>query len=250
MTPATTDTLAARTTPLVDRIEALVRDVPGFSPVDELLTLATLVHATTHLPGDLVEVGSWHGRSALVLGDAVRATHGVVHCIDLFPRREDWYRNADGTWSFQVRIGGETFGAYQQQTVWAEPFAQRVATLYDAVPDVHAEFQARMTAAGLQSIVRAHRGTSATFLRDVGPAFRCRLAFLDGDHGYDAVRADIEHLAPRVVPGGWLVFDDAFSGYEGVDRAIRDHILGRADFDVCQQITRKCFAARRTPAAR
>ena len=96
---------------------------------------------------------------AATVAVAARDTHGLVHCIDLFPRREDWYRNADGTWSFQVRIGGETFGAYQQQTVWAEPFAQRVATLYDAVPDVHAEFQARMTAAGLQSIVRAlHEG--------------------------------------------------------------------------------------------
>jgi hypothetical protein len=91
-------------TPLVSEIEGLVAGVHGWSPVDELYTLSLLAHATSHLRGDLLEVGSWFGRSALVLGAAARDTHGTVHCIDLFPERQDWRRNLDGTFSFAVEI--------------------------------------------------------------------------------------------------------------------------------------------------
>ena len=45
-------------TPLVTEIETLVEGVPGWSPIDELFTLSTLVYATAHLPGDVVEVES------------------------------------------------------------------------------------------------------------------------------------------------------------------------------------------------
>ena len=74
-------TLSRIETPLVAEIETLVEGVPGWSPIDELFTLSTLVYATAHLPGDVVEVGSWFGRSAIALGTAVRDTHGLVRVI-------------------------------------------------------------------------------------------------------------------------------------------------------------------------
>src|SRR5438105_1134659 len=91
---------------LASEIEALVADVPGWSPLDELFTLSLLAYSTAHLPGDLVEVGSWCGRSSVVLGAAARDTHGLVHCVDLFPERNDWRRNSDGTYSMSVNIDG------------------------------------------------------------------------------------------------------------------------------------------------
>src|SRR5215831_4108101 len=97
--------LAERTArPLASEIEALVHGIPGWSPLDELFTLSLLAYSTAHLPGDIIEVGSWCGRSSVVLGAAARDTHGAVHCIDLFPSRNDWRRNADGTYSFAVEI--------------------------------------------------------------------------------------------------------------------------------------------------
>lgn len=242
LTPPATPASATR--PLVDDIAQWVDGVPGFTPVDELFALATLAFTTAHLPGDLVEVGSWHGRSALVLGEVARRTHGRVHGIDLFPGRDDWYRNADGTWSVRVQIGSRTIAAYTEQTVWQEPFVAQVAPLYDTQPDVLGGFCRRMSARGLSDIVVPHRGTSTTFAETMPAAFRSRLVFLDGDHGYEAVCRDIEQLLPTLVPGGWLVLDDAFSSYDGVDRAIRELLLDHPAFDVRQQMTRKCFAAR------
>jgi hypothetical protein len=74
--------------------------------------------------------------------------------------------------------------------------------------------------------------------------FRCRLAFVDGDHGYEAVRSDIEVISRWLVPGGWICFDDAFTGYEGVDKALQEGIVDNPGFDIKQQITRKMFVAR------
>lgn len=235
-------------TSLVAEIEELVAGVPGWSPVDELYTLAMLAHATAHVPGDIVEVGSWFGRSSIVLGSAARDTHGLVHCIDLFPERDDWRRNADGTYSFAVHLGERVYDGYSQQTVWGEPFESQVAPLYADCASVFDRFLANVQAHGLADIVVPHRGTSSTFAEQAPPSFRCRLLFIDGDHGYDAVAEDVARLTPYLVPGGWICFDDAFSTYEGVDRAIREFVLADPCYDVKRQFTRKCFAARKAIA--
>jgi predicted O-methyltransferase YrrM len=233
--------------PLISEIERRVADVPGWSPIDELYTLSVLAYATAHLPGDIIEVGSWFGRSAVVLGAAARETHGTVHCIDLFPQRDDWRRNADGTYSFSVAIGGRSHAGYEEQTVWSEPFESQVAPLYADCPSVFDRFVANVSAHGLDGTVRPHRGNSLTFAASAPETLRSRLLFIDGDHGYRAVREDLAHLSPFLMPGGWICFDDAFSTYEGVDRAITEFVLDNPAYDIKRQMTRKCFAARLAP---
>jgi predicted O-methyltransferase YrrM len=72
-----------------------------------------------------------------------------------------------------------------------------------------------------------------------------RLVFIDGDHSYAAVAKDIEIVERYLLPGGWICFDDAFSSYDGVNEAIRKHIIDSGRYQCCQQITRKCFIAQR-----
>ena len=234
--------------PLVREIESLVEGVHGWSPVDELFALSMLAYATSHLPGDIVEVGSWLGRSAVVLATAARHTHGLVHCIDLFPERNDWRQNPDGSYSFAVTIDGRDHGAYEGQTVWKEPFEQQLKPLYDEGASIRERFDANLRAKGVSDLVRAHRGTAVTFARQAPGRFRSRLVFIDGDHGYHAVKDDIACLERFLVPGGWICFDDAFSSYEGVDRAITERVIDNPAYDIKRQLTRKCFAARRALA--
>lgn len=235
-------------TPLVSEIESLVEGVHGWSPIDQLFTLSTLAHATSHLKGDIVEVGSWFGRSALVLGAAARDTHGLVHCIDPFPDRTDWTQNADGSYSFEVELDGRRHAGYQQQTVWRGPFESQMAPVYDESPSVYDGFMQNVRSRGLEHVVRPHRGTTRTFVDQLTADFQCRLLFLDGDHGYEAVADDITLLTPLLVPGGWICFDDAFSSYPGVNRAIVEFIVKSGDFDIKRQMTRKCFTARKAIA--
>jgi hypothetical protein len=41
------------------------------------------------------------------------------------------------------------------------------------------------------------------------------------------------------------VFDDAYTVYTGVDKAIEELIISSGKYDIYQQLTRKCFAARK-----
>ena len=57
---------------------------------------------------------------------------------------------------------------------------------------------------------------------------RFDLVFIDGDHSYEAVRADIAAWAPLLEPGGWLGGHDYYdAGTPGVrmavDEAVREH---------------------------
>jgi hypothetical protein len=55
--------------------------------------------------------------------------------------------------------------------------------------------------------VERHEGTSLAFLNSrVDASFD--MIYVDADHGYDAVRADAAAAAPKVKPGGFLVFND------------------------------------------
>ena len=62
------------TTPVIDRIEGMVASIPGWTPIDELFALFNLVYATAHTRGDVIELGSWCGRSSVVLGHAATLT--------------------------------------------------------------------------------------------------------------------------------------------------------------------------------
>lgn len=61
---------------------------------------------------------------------------------------------------------------------------------------------------------------------------RYHLIYIDGDHSYEGACSDIKHYGPLVVPGGYMVMDDAswylegdnfWKGHEPVSRAC-DHI--------------------------
>lgn len=226
-------------------LDTVSREVPGWTPFDQLLTLFTLAMGSAGRGGALLELGSWCGRSAVALGLAAQRSQTQLHCIDLFPAKDDWQRNPDGSWSMRVRLGSSMVAAYTGQTVWAEPFARDIAPLYEKWSSTLDAFQHTITRFGLGDSVRWYRGTSelleSTPLSDVV----VRMAFIDGDHGYAEVRRDVERIVPRLVRGGWLCFDDAFTSYDGVDAAIRDGVLADPHFSNGVQITRKMFAVQR-----
>ena len=55
--------------------------------------------------------------------------------------------------------------------------------------------------------VEQHEGLSVPFLASRADA-SFDMIYVDADHGYDAVRADIAAAASKVKPGGFLVFND------------------------------------------
>ncbi len=238
--------LTDKTIPVIRQIEEMVQDIPGWTPVDELYTLFNLAFITADLDGDIVEIGAWCGRSSVVLGMAAKMTGNTkLICIDLFPEKDDWKQNQDGSYSFEVLIGDKRYGGYQEQTVWKEPFERDIAPLYEQYNSVFDIFYKNIKKYNLTDIVRPFRGTSEILKTNMPIDFRCRLAFIDGDHSYRAVCQDIKNIEPFLVEGGWLCFDDAFTTYNGVNQAIEDLIINNPNYELCQQMTRKFFIARK-----
>lgn len=234
------------TRPAITQLESVVRDIPGWSPIDQLYSLYLLTLSLSDVPGDVLEIGSWCGRSAVALGLAAQqARVPAVHCVDLFPERDHWYTHEDGSHSFRLTLGGRTYASYVDQRVWDEPFQRDIAPLYEKDTGILDIFNRVIAEKGVAGVVRPFRGDAEDFFAREGAGRTFRLAFLDGDHGYEAVTRDIRMATEHLAPGGWLCLDDAFSSYDGVDRAIRDHVLEDPRFDVKQQLTRKCFAARK-----
>ena len=146
-------------------------------------------------PGNrIVEIGSYHGRSAIVL--ATSAAEGV-EVIAIDPH------------------GGNDRGPQQYEGELAE--GQRD----------HETFVANITRAGVIDRIRHVRKASQDATADVPGSVE--LLYIDGAHRYHPAKADIERWGAKVAPGGTLLIHDTFSSV-GVTLAIGATLLGGSRF--------------------
>nr|WP_242438364.1 class I SAM-dependent methyltransferase [Streptomyces sp. NBRC 109436] len=153
-------------------------------PLDEGLALyAAAAEAAAELGLPLVEVGTYCGRSTILLADAARAAGTVAVTVD------------------------HHRGSEEQQPGWeyhdpevVDPGIGRMDTL--------PTFRRTLHRAGLEDHVIAVVGRSpqvaAVWGRPVG------LVFIDGGHTDEHASADYEGWAPHLAPGGLLVIHDVF----------------------------------------
>lgn len=241
-----TDTLIDIRTPIINQIEQMVEDVHGWSPIDQLYSLFLLVYSTSNLEGDIVEVGSWAGRSALVLGTAAKYIGNIkVHAIDYFPNKEDWYENYDDTYSFQIPINNTRYLGHDKQTVWKEPYEEAILPFYKKHPNLLKHFEENLLRNNLVEFVKPFKGNSELFTNKINENFKCRFLYLDGEHSYESVRNDITNLSKYLVKDGIICFDDAFTSYGGVDEAINELIIHSDKFYLPIKVTRKLFVAKK-----
>ncbi|SEN30209.1 class I SAM-dependent methyltransferase [Actinacidiphila rubida] len=159
----------------------------GFMPLDEGLALhaaakeATAGPATPGLP--LLEVGTYCGRSTILLADAARSAGTVVVTVD------------------------HHRGSEEQQPGW-EYHDTSLVDPATGVMDTLPEFRRTLHAAGLEEHVVAVVGRSPQVAR----LWRQPLAmvFVDGGHTDEHANADYEGWAPLIAEGGLLVVHDVF----------------------------------------
>lgn len=232
---------------MVTQIEEAVQNIPVWCPIDQLLLLFTLAHTSADLGGDILELGSWCGRSAVAMGMAIQLSgNSKLHCVDLFPKKEDWHKTPDGDYSLSVNIDDRNVVAYAHggQTVWAEAFERDIAPVYERFPGTLEAFNTFVAENGLSERLIPFKGDLQSFIKNASSGLKLRMAFIDGDHNYHAVAKDIEIIERFLVPGAWICFDDAFSNYPGVNKAIELHIINSGKYNQFQQMTRKFFVAR------
>ena len=147
--------------------------------------LANLYNLVADLEGDIIEIGSWEGRSTVALANACHPA--TLHAVDTF----------EGS-------PGE---------VSAELATSRLLTKQN----VHATFQ-RNVADLTEGNVEAHRMGWREWFKETDTPLR--FVFIDAEHSEIEVRENIEAALTRMVPGGIICGDDAH--HPPVQKAVLD----------------------------
>lgn len=137
----------------------------------------------------IVEIGSAHGASSIILAEAASELKGKLICIDSY--LENYYNQ-------------EKFGMYAK-----EAFLKNVFHKY---PRETVELWT------MTSSVAAHKRVS-------GGLGEISVLFIDGDHDYDGVRADCFNWLPKLRKGGYVGFHDYNNPAFKVKKAV-DEITG------------------------
>lgn len=116
--------------------------------------------------------------------------------------------------------------------------------------DPHLEGTEPELRANLESRGVAHRvDIRVAYSHDVAPGFteHIGLLWIDGDHGYDAVRRDFEDWFPRLAEGGYVAFHDTVNQWYGPTRLAAELLKGRNDLTDAGVFTTITFARKVAP---
>jgi predicted O-methyltransferase YrrM len=155
---------------------------------------ATLVDAARRCgaAGTIVEIGSFRGRSTIVLALAAPPS-AALFAIDPHAGNDRGPQEIDG--------------------------------FVDEAADDHAVFTANLAAAGVADRVRHLRMFSDAALDEVdGPV---DVLYIDGAHRYGPARADIRAWGDRVADGGTMLIHDSFSSIGVTAAILRELLIGR-----------------------
>ncbi len=159
-----------------DYIQRLDEVTGWFLPLDAwLLVGIDALQGERGVSGDLLEIGTYQGKSAILLAYLAREAERLIIC-DIFEDME--------------AIGGENAAESSvfYPSLRRSQFEAQFLRYHDRLPTV---WQMAST-----SIDRA------------GIAGTCRLVHVDGSHAYEVVREDIVTARAALRRGGVVVFDD------------------------------------------
>jgi predicted O-methyltransferase YrrM len=164
------------------RLFALAEEVIGFMPADEGRALYEA--ALSYLRGGVgVEIGTYCGKSTLLLGAAAQEANAVLYTVDHHHGSEEHQPG----WEYH-------------DTSMVDPATGR----FDTLPTL----RRTLDAADVDEHVVAIVGKSTTVAR--GWRSPLEFLFIDGGHSEEAARADFDGWAKWVGVGGGLVIHDVF----------------------------------------
>jgi predicted O-methyltransferase YrrM len=188
---ATVNIPAGFNTVLDDALEATKR-VPGHLGENESRFLGLLA-ACVPARGTIVEIGSFKGRSTVMLAKV--ASHyglGPIVAID--------------------------------------PHNSPILLDHQANPEAssYRDFLNSIRTAGVADQVESHVAYSAEVANSWSRPIR--LLWIDGDHSYEGAKEDFDRFFPHLVPGGVVAFHDALNAFPGPIRVFVEDVLRSDQF--------------------
>jgi MMP 1-O-methyltransferase len=163
------------------------KDVPGYLLENEAKFLGVLA-AITPAQGAIVEIGSYRGRSTVMLAK-VAAHYGLGPVVAIDPHNSPILVNPDGS---------NDKSSYE-------------------------DFLHSIRKAGIDKNVEPHLAYS----KDVSAGWNrpVRLLWIDGDHSYPGAKADFDGFFPHLAPNGVVALHDSLSNFEGPIRVFVEEML-------------------------
>ena len=166
-----------------------MRQIEGWLSDSEAVALYRAV-GTCNPPIVAVEIGSWYGKSSVMIAGGIRdGGGGILYAIDPF----------EGLDGYSVRRTGQ-----RRATDFLDPFLQNI------------------NHAGLAEFVRPIRGYSYDVAENWSTPID--LLFIDGDHEYEAVKRDFEDWSPHLREGGIIIFHDTNGSWPGPTQLAREEL--------------------------
>ena len=224
----------ARAHDLLETPLPLASALPGNVPISEV-DLAALFRHTDTIPGmcdhekacalheiarhaavgDLVEIGSWWGKSAFVLMRLARCYGiGNLLCVDPWSSEHLVQHDASGI----VDSGSASLDADEALTVFEMNLLPYSAgnVNYLRLPSID----------GARYYL-GHRGVATPAFGATSYEGRIAILHIDGNHAYASVLADIEAWSGLVVGGGWIILDDYTWPFGDGPRRAGDEFLAK-----------------------
>lgn len=178
-----------------------------------------------NIPGDIVECGVWRGGSMLAAALLLRSLNDTKRNLYLFDTFEGMPRPTEED---VHHTGASASESFQRLQTGEDSSAECAATLD--------EVKSTMALSGYDS-TRIHyiQGKVENTIPDQAPS-QIGLLRLDTDW-YASTKHELEHLYPRLAPGGILIIDD-YGDWQGARKAVDEYIakhqlklyLGRLDY--------------------
>lgn len=170
-------------------LERMGSVIPGMSDTSDLKILSALCFYQTQL-GDVVEIGSWQGRSTIFLKYATdMSKNGKFFAVD----------------NFKGNIGLE-----KDYVVDATDLS-----------DLKSNFLRNMRNAGIKDILLIDKKSEEAVL---SLKKQIRFLFIDGDHTPEGVRRDVTLFYPCLVESAIIVFDDFAPHVPGVMNIVMEYL--------------------------
>jgi hypothetical protein len=183
--------------------------IPGMCDDDKFHALLEMARHT--VKGDVVEIGSWWGKSAFILSRLAQSFGiGKLLCVD------PWKNENLVQGEKLVDSGSAQVDADEALTVF------QIGLLPFSINHIN---YLRMTSVDAAKYYKDNQSISTEAFGKTEYSGRIAILHIDGNHAYEAVKADISSWGRFVTEGGWIVFDDYIWPYGDGPKKVGDDFL-------------------------
>jgi hypothetical protein len=189
----------------------LVGTIPGMCGEDKMHAVIEVMRRAP--PGDIVEIGSWWGRSAaLFVWLSQRYDLGKVLCVD------PWAADA-------MTQGDALLDSTSHKLDTEEALRMFEINLVPLAGGRLNYIRARSTEGARR--YKADPAAETEVFGQTRYAGRIAVLHIDGNHAYDEVARDEAAWTPLVASGGWIIFDDYEWAFGDGPRRVGDAFVAR-----------------------